>query len=177
MTTNSTPPRRPISMRYNGADYSDPGVFFITICTHRGAHLFGTILNGRMVTNQFGDIVWNVWRALPERFPQISIDTAIVMPDHFHGIVVVHEALTKFGETEALAIPLTRGERRKMTLPLIVGYFKMNSAKRINLKRGTEGSRVWQRNYFDRILRDDKDYDELSEYIFTNPQRWGVDKD
>jgi hypothetical protein len=64
-----------------------------------------------------------------------------------------------------------------MTIPLVVGFFKMNSAKQNNQIRGTKGSPVWQRNYFDRILRDDKDYDELSEYIFTNPQRWGIEKD
>ena len=174
---NSTPPRRPISMRYNGADYSAPGVYFITICTHHGARLFGTIINREMVTNQFGDIVWKVWRTLTDRFSQISLDTAIVMPNHFHGIIVVHDDVGNIENYEESPFPFSRVERRKMTIPLVVGFFKMNSAKQINQIRGTKGSPVWQRNYFDRILRDDKDYDELSEYIFTNPQWWGIEKD
>jgi len=64
-----------------------------------------------------------------------------------------------------------------MLIPLIVGYFKMNTAKRINLLRGTSGKPVWQRNYYDKILREDRDCNELIEYILTNPLRWGIDKD
>lgn len=64
-----------------------------------------------------------------------------------------------------------------MLLPLVMGYFKMNSAKNINLLRGTPGTPIWQRNYYDRALRDDKDCDDLIEYILTNPLRWGFDKD
>jgi len=64
-----------------------------------------------------------------------------------------------------------------MTIPLIIGYLKMNTAKQINLLRQTPGEQVWQRGYFDKILRVDKDYDSLVEYILTNPARWGMDKD
>jgi REP element-mobilizing transposase RayT len=177
MSIDSDPQRRPISMRYQDADYSDPGIYFITIRTHNGANIFGTIVKGEMVTNPSGEIVWQVWRVLPKRFPQISIDAAIVMPNHFHGIVIIHEEIAKIEEEKELAFPIGRRERRKMTLPLIVGYFKMNTAKQINQFRGTAGSPVWQRNYYDRILRDDRDYEELSEYIFSNPQRWGIDKE
>lgn len=98
-------------------------------------------------------------------------------PNHFHGIIVIHEDRVNFDDEAARVFPTSREERRRMTLPIVVGYFKMNAAKRINQLRGNEGSRVWQRNYYDRIIKDDKDYDELSEYIFTNPQRWGIDID
>ena len=64
-----------------------------------------------------------------------------------------------------------------MTIPLVIGYLKMNTAKQINTMRGTPGERLWQRGYYDKILRVDKDYDALAEYILSNPERWGVDKD
>lgn len=166
-------PHRPNTMRLPGANYSDPGIYFLTLCSANREPLFGKIVNSEMVTNQFGSIVWEVWKGLPKRYPQISIDTAIVMPNHFHGIVIIHEKSVEITDEH----PIERGERRKMTIPLIVGYLKMTSSKMINQIRNSPGVAVWQRGYFDRILRDDTDYDELSEYIFTNPQRWGIDKD
>lgn len=196
--TNSSLPGRHNSMRYILADYSDPGVYFITLCTKNRLPLFGNIVNDTMRCSHFGDILWKIWRSLPERFPQIDVDTAIVMPDHFHGIIIIHEyhkvipnfemncrINTAFSDfcTKNDSILLESDEshqqlpRRKMTLPLVVGYFKMNSAKEINLLCRTPGRQVWQRGFFDRILRDDQDYDTLSEYILTNPLRWGLDKD
>lgn len=97
------------------------------------------------------------------------MDEAIVMPDHFHGIIVIDE-VGAIHESPLL-------NHRRMTLPLIVGYFKMNSAKKINELRKKAGKPVWQRGYYDRILRDDRDYDELVEYIYSNPNYWGIDKD
>ena len=78
-------------MRYPWADYSNPEVYFITICTHNREPLFGEVLNGEMHIQDFGAIVWDIWQSLPSRFPEISLDTAIVMPDHFHGIIVVNQ--------------------------------------------------------------------------------------
>ena len=84
-------PHRPNTMRLPWADYSDPGIYFLTLCSVNREPLFGKIVNSEMVTNQFGLIVWEVWKDLPKRYPQISIDTAIVMPDHFHGIVIIRK--------------------------------------------------------------------------------------
>lgn len=177
-------PRRYNSLRYPIADYSDPGVYFITLCTHPRESLFGKIINEQMHCNAFGTIIWDVWKTLPKRYPQIELDAAIVMPDHFHGLIIIREENTAnhgFTSTsiqgEESEFPLGSLARRRMTIPLVIGYFKMNTAKRINLLRGTPGEAVWQRNYYDMILRSDKDYDSLVEYIMTNPQRWGLDKD
>lgn len=183
MNPSSPRIRRNNTLRYPQADYSDPGVYFITTCTRDRIPLFGKIINDQMHCNKFGATVWEVWNTLPNRFPQIELDAAVVMPDHFHGLIIIHEKTT----SPMLSSPLYRGEfydfplgslsRHRMSLPLIVGYFKMNSAKRINLLRGTHGIAVWQRNYYDQILRSDKDYDDLVEYILTNSQRWGKDND
>jgi putative transposase len=164
-------------MRHPFADYSDPGVYFLTLCTHNRRPIFGKIVDHTIVLNQFGRIVWKVWQTLPDRYPQISIDAAIVMPDHFHGIVVIHEKVVEILTPSASLDNSNRNMRRKMTIPLIVGYLKMNSAKQINLLRNSQGAPVWQRNYYDQIIRDDRNCDTISEYIITNPERWGMDAD
>lgn len=176
--------RRNDTLRYPNADYSDPGVYFITTCTRDRIHLFGEIINDQMHCNKYGAIVWDIWNSLPTRYPQIELDAAVVMPDHFHGLIIIHEENTLHPKTSSFAsgpdvadIPMGSLSRRHMTLSLVVGYFKMNAAKRINLLRHAQGSPVWQRNYYDQILRSDKDYNDLVEYILTNPKRWGVDKD
>lgn len=84
-------PHRPNSLRHPDADYSDPGCYFLTLCTKDRESLFGEVINGEMKCNPFGSIVWRVWKSLPIRYPNISIDAAIVMPDHFHGIIVIHD--------------------------------------------------------------------------------------
>jgi putative transposase len=197
-------PHRPNSLRHPQADYSDPGAYFVTLCTHGRLPVFGEIVAGKFRGNDFSRIVWEVWRSIPERYPRISIDAAIVMPDHFHGIIFIHEqpisqpvgavhepfnrqnrpGIIPVGAIHELPLHgvgdrelSLRAQRRLMTIPLVIGYFKMNTAKRINDLRGTPGNHLWQRGYYDRILRIDKEYDALVEYILTNPQRWGVDKD
>lgn len=195
--------RRPNSLRHPGADYSDPGLYFVTLCTQGREPLFGEVNNGEMKCSTFGNIVWETWKHLPIRYPGISIDSAVVMPDHFHGIIVIHDYPSSVGAIHELPLHATprtdrapsphnenelpvrhtgnelslRARRRLMTIPLIIGYLKMNSAKQINRVRKTPGEHVWQRNYFDKILCVDKDYDLLVEYILSNPQNWETDKE
>ena len=83
--------RRPNSMRHLDADYSDPGMYFVTLCTQDRDPLFGEVTNGEMRCSPFGGMVWDAWKLLPARYGGISIDAAIVMPDHFHGIIVIHD--------------------------------------------------------------------------------------
>ena len=180
-------PRRRNSLRLPTADYNQPAAYFITITTQKRRQLFGSIHEGQMICSRYGSVVWDVWRSLPAKYPDIEIDTAVVMPDHFHGIIIIkdmvgaiHESPLRTGVDKS---PLRTGvdksplQRRKMKLPLVVGYLKMNAAREINRLRGTPGQTVWQRGYYDHILRDDRDYDALTEYILTNPQNLLVDKE
>jgi putative transposase len=176
--------RRPNSLRHPAADYSDPGMYYVTLCTNVRDPLFGEVINGEMRCNQFGAVVWQTWKTLPVRYLNISIDAAIVMPDHFHGIVVIHDQSVEFHSSVVGAVhePPLRSTphpqpRRIMTNPLVIGYLKMNSAKRINEIRGTPGEHVWQRANFDRIVRIDREYAATVEYILSNPARWRLDKD
>ena len=171
-------PRRHNSLRLEDVDYNQPGAYFITITTSQRNPLLGKIYDGQMVCSSSGSLVWDVWRSLPRRYLDISIDAAVVMPDHFHGLIVVHDSVGAIYPDHPVGAihesPLLRGN---MTLSLIVGYFKMNSAKKINALRGTPGQKIWRRGYYDHILRDDKDYDALTEYILSNPQNWLLNKE
>ena len=162
--------------------------------THQREHLFGEIVNGEMRLNEAGKIVWEVWQSLPGRYPNISLDEAVVMPNHFHGIVIVEETpgaaihelplrgdLPLRDELHKSPPPEDREAyrlaRRRMTIPLVIGYLKMNSAKRINLLLNCSGVPVWQRNYYERIVRDDPAYKAIRYYIQMNPANWDNDKE
>jgi putative transposase len=124
-------------------------------------------VDGDIRLSKAGEIVWEVWQSLTDRYTGIELDAAAVMPNHFHGIIwiavgAIHE------------LPLQKN-RRQMLLPKVIGYFKMNAAKRINTLRGTTGQPVWQRNYYERVVRNDCELEATRAYIRANPQNWEDD--
>jgi REP element-mobilizing transposase RayT len=157
------------SIRLAEYDYRQPGIYFITVCTKDRELRFGDIVNGRMRLNAAGRTVQSVWQDLPTHYPNLDIDAFIVMPDHFHGIVVIQPSV---GAIQESPLPMTQSERRGMTLPKLVGRFKMQTAKIINASATTPGQPLWQRNYWERILRDDRECAAVRRYIRENPQRW-----
>jgi putative transposase len=162
------------STRLPDYDYSQPGAYFITIVTRGRECLFGEIKDSEMYLNDAGRIVWDVWNSLPARYPQIALGAAVVMPNHFHGNVIINE--TPVGAIHES--PLRVGDqmqRRRMTIPLVVGYFKMNTAKRINELLGSQGVPVWQRNYYEHIIRDDEEQNRIHLYIEANIDNWAMD--
>ena len=161
------------SIRLPEYDYSQPGAYFITIAAHKKQHLFGEVMNDEMHLNEFGRILQQVWGTLPSRYPEINLGPFVIMPNHFHGIIEIHGV----GAIHELPLPVPHDpwERRKMTIPLVVGYFKMNTAKSINLARQTPAQPVWQRNYYEHIIRNEDEYLQISEYILANPVMWAVD--
>jgi putative transposase len=159
------------SIRLPEYDYSQPGAYFVTLVTRERECLFGEIKNDVIFLSEAGRIVWEVWNSLPARYAQIALGTAVVMPNHFHGIVIINET-TGVGVIHEL--PLHQ-QRRRMTLPLVIGYFKMNSAKRINEILGSPGISIWQRNYYEHILGDDDEYQRIHLYIKANVDNWITD--
>jgi putative transposase len=147
------------SIRLNGYDYSTSGAYFITICTHEREYLFGDIVNEMMEFNIFGNIARWHWQQLTQHHPNIIMDESILMPNHLHGIIVL-ESSTDF----------------KKSISGIIRGFKTFSAKAINKERGLCGIPVWQRNYFDRIIRNELELDRVRQYIINNPQDWDADK-
>jgi REP element-mobilizing transposase RayT len=145
-----------------------------------------------MLLNNCGKIATRKWKRLDERFPEIEIDEFIVMPDHMHGIVIISDV----GAIHAGAIhelprqrdpkyknatqqdALERNSpiaRRRMTLPMVIGFYKMNTAKAINIANDSRGKPVWQRNYYEHIIRNEDALNRIRRYIQENPIKWPVD--
>jgi REP element-mobilizing transposase RayT len=149
-----------------------PACKFTTVCTDGREHLFGEIHDVKMIENQNGQIVRACWNDLPNHYPNVELDEFVVMPNHMHGIIFILE--NRVGAIHES--PLPRG-RRKMLLSKIVGRFKMNAAKQINEFRHTPGLSVWQRGFYDHIIRDEQSLNRIREYIITNPDRWEYDRE
>ena len=163
------------SIRLRGYDYSSPGAYFITICAHGHESLFGTVTDGRLILNGYGKIVRECWYDLPRHYPHVTIDAFVVMPNHVHGVIVLlAEAIGAVGA--GLKPAPTTTERRRQALPEVVRGFKTFSARRINTLRDAAGTSVWQRNYYEHIVRDDKDLERIRIYIADNPRHWEEDE-
>jgi REP element-mobilizing transposase RayT len=185
------------SIRLKDYDYSSEGAYFITIVTQNRENLFGNIHDDEIQLSDEGQIVWDVWNSLPDRYPSIELDCAIVMPNHFHGIISIVNQIPPVGAIHELPLPdhelplpdhelplsdhqlplreNQQSSRRRMLLPLVVGYFKMNTAKRINILHDTQGLPIWQRNYYEHIIVSDKEYVHIEEYILSNLLTWQSD--
>ena len=180
------------SIRMRGWNYSFPSRYFVTICAYKKEFLFGNIVDKQMVCNELGGIIMKELLRIPERFSNTALDCFVVMPNHVHfnlSVGAVH-ACPRQGEppfnfdnvqsdaqTGAIRELPLRDKRRKMLLFKMIGYFKMNSAKEINVIRQSPGCPVWQRNYFERIIRDENELQRIQEYILQNPLNWSQDEE
>jgi putative transposase len=167
------------SIRLKGYDYTQAGAYFVTICTKDRACLFGDVADGVMRLNQMGHIVRQCWLAIPNHVPHVLLDEFVVMPNHVHGIIVImptHDV----GATYASPLqnddtPTRPRGPQPRSVASIVGSFKSAAAKRINEQRGTPGAPIWQRNYYEHIIRDDESLNLIRNYIADNPLRWQID--
>ena len=183
------------SIRLKGYDYSRAGAYFITICTKDRACLFGEVVDGEIQLNDMGHMVYQEWTHLPNRFPNIDLDAFIAMPNHIHGIIVITDvdpvgaglvpaqpvAQNDHAPTPSGAIPSGATTRVAPTVGGIVGAFKS-----ITTVRYTHGvihygwppfpGRLWQRNYYEHIIRNEKSLNRIRQYIYKNPARWDMDR-
>jgi len=130
--------------------------------------MLAEIVNGALALSSWGSVVQECWQQIPEHFPNVDLDCFIVMPNHIHGIIVIH--YSDVGATHAS--PLQKPGPVKQSLGAIIGSFKSACTKRINESRNTAGLPVWQRNYHERIIRNEDELHSLRDYILTNPVRW-----
>lgn len=158
------------SIRLKGYDYTQPGSYFITICTHHRQRLFGEVRDGRMHLNKFGHIVQKSWQKLPNHYCHIRLGPFVIMPNHVHFILILVEGLIK-GHKDHI------GQKKRHGVPEIVRGFKTFSAKEINRYRDLVQLPVWQRNYYEHIIRNDRSYLALQTYIEQNPLNWLQDID
>ena len=162
------------SIRLKEFDYSTPWWYYITICTFNRNNLFGKIENGEMILNKFGLIVEEEWLKTEILRKDIELDYFVIMPNHFHGIPIINSRDT------ARCVPTN--EKRKFgkmfpgSLSVIVRSFKSAVTKRINELKNSPGKPVWQKNYFEHIIRNQIDLNNIRKYIELNPLKWEIDE-
>lgn len=125
-----------------------------------------------MFPSGLGSLVQETWLDVPNHFPQTALDEFVLMPNHFHGIILI----TKHEKGTACCAP-TFGKPVPHSLPTIMRSFKSMVSKRIHEKQGTSRGRIWQRNYFERVVRNEKELTRMREYILNNPVQWGLDRE
>ena len=178
----SLPQRR--AMRLRGYDYSQPGAYFVSICAQHRKCLFGTIIDGQMRLNEIGEIVVECWNRIPQHFPSVELGEYVIMPNHIHGIIesnIVGTRSPRPIEAEHSTPPTVGARSPRPTgdspaLGKIVAYFKYQSTKHINQHHNTPGTRIWQRNFYDHVIRDDTDLQRICQYIQDNPMKWALDQ-
>ena len=139
------------SVHLQNYDYSSEGYYYVTICLNdRNTNTFGNIKEQKMVLSDIGVIVEEEWKRLPITYPNIELGEYIFMPEHMHGVIKIVKKTEK-------------------SLHLILRAYKSKSAIAINKARGTPGEKVWQSGYYDRVIRNEKEYLSISEYIKNNP--------
>ena len=166
------------SIRLSGYDYSQEGVIFVTTCTYQREMLFGEVLDGQMVINDIGHIVLVAWQGLPLRFPSLTLDEFVIMPNHVHGILI-------FGKREETSGAATEGgaateEGAASSAPMlgqVMRAFKSLTAISANRQLGRTQWPLWQRNYHEHIIRNEQVMEKARRYIAVNPMRWDRDAD
>jgi REP-associated tyrosine transposase len=174
--------RRRRSLRLRGYDYSQPGMYFVTVCTFGRALLFGNVVEGKVWLNDAGRATGEVWAELPRYYSGLEIDAFVVMPNHIHGIIVLHGTANRpppARGSPASPRPLKGAGTAPLraTLGRAVARFKYESAKRLNAMRGTPGAHVWQRNYYEHIIRHGESLRLVRRYVLENPTRWQMDSE
>lgn len=177
-----------ISLRLASYDYARTGLYFITICVHERQNLFGDISDGRMKLNEAGQMIEENWAALAHRFPNLVLDTFVVMPNHLHGII--HQNNTgseRDGEARAQSSPLQEGYTHPKgtgaaTVGRAVQAFKSVTTFQYTQRVKNSGwmafnGKIWQRNYHDHIIRDGEALEAIRNYIIDNPTRWAEDEE
>jgi putative transposase len=163
------------SIRLPDFDYRRPGWYFVTICTEGRVRLFGDVLHGEVHLTPEGRIVDRQVRALPRQNRRVELDAFVVMPDHVHLIIGLAGAAGNCpGQT--VVVP---GDGRSIpagtapgSLAAVVQNLKSVTSRHINRHRGTPGERVWQRNYWERIIRTGAAHARIRRYVMDNPAKW-----
>ena len=191
------------SVRLHEHDYSRPGWYFITLLTNNRECLFGEIAKGEMELNELGKIIHIEWSKSAEIRMEIELDAFVVMPNHLHGIIIIkdvgHDASVRahsraplhshpplchtsrnHTESDQNRSPLQQHAllyRRPKSIGSFVAGFKSAATKHINHHRNTPYMPVWQRNYWEHIIRNESDLHKIREYIVNNPLQWTLDEE
>lgn len=180
MSTISNLPNRQ-SIRLSNYDYSQKGSYFLTLVTQDRLHLFGKIEEGKMILNSVGKIVEEEWKKTLELRSNITLGEFIIMPDHMHMIITIHSQIKSITTEEWI---YSNPKSPSHTIGAIIRGFKGASTKKINLFLNSTGelpfatttefykNKIFQRNYYEHIIRNQQDFNRIEKYILDNPKNW-----
>ena len=161
-------------LRLEDFDYSSNGAYFITICTKNRENFFGEIVNDKMVLNKAGGIIEKCWQEIPRHYPNVRLDKFCVMPNHFHGILFLEKENLMRNEN-IRSLQTDWNGAKSGTISAIIRGFKIGVTK-FARKNGMEKFQ-WQRSFHDRIIRDEEELKNITEYIKMNPENWEKDEE
>ena len=161
------PSNRRKSIRLKGYDYTQSGAYFVTLVMRNRLSLLGEIVSGKMLLNGIGESIRDAWEWLAKRYPYVKLDEYVVMPNHFHGIIVLTNDRQPHHHSRPMNKPLGR----------LMAAFKTVSTKQTNLLQGTPGQPMWQRNFYEHVIRDETELDRIRKYIADNPANWETDSE
>jgi putative transposase len=173
------------SIRLANYDYSSPGAYFITLCTCRHEQVFGEIVAGRMLQNHAGFMVERWWLEIEKKFLSAKIDSYVVMPNHFHGAVVIEDSEASANSdvgADLRVCPRKGGGHIRPSLPSVVQWFKTMTTNEYIRDAKEQGrilfqGKLWQRDYFEHVIRNEEALNEIRQYIGRNPSMWDEDPD
>jgi putative transposase len=173
------------TIRLENYDYSQANLYFLTVCTLNRECIFGQMQKCRdgvspfpfiFELNRQGEIVNNYWEEISKHFMNVETDEFIIMPSHIHGIIKINGKTDNVGAGSPRPL-MDMDYKFNPNLGQVIAYFKYQSTKMINQISGTAGKQIWQRNYYEYIIRSEKDFQNIREYILFNLQKWESDLD
>ena len=181
------------SIRLKNYDYASDGAYFMTICTQHKEYMFGNIIDGKMVLNSAGEMIKKWLFELKNKFKDIELDEYTIMPNHIHLIIFIMNTVvgadlcvspeygTKHYSSRNQGRHIGQPLRQQNDIPQIIQWLKtmttneyIRNVKQNNWKPFDQ--KLWQRNYYDRIIRNEKELAKIRKYIFENPSKWELDK-
>ena len=157
-------------VRLKDFDYRQSGLYFLTICSFRRSMIFGQIKNNQLEASLLGQLVRECWEEIPSHFPFVQLDAFVVMPNHLHGIIgFVSEKIPNELNVQ--------GRSKKGSLGSVVGSFKAAVSRVYRANNKVNNPQIWQRGYFEHVIRNENALDRIREYIVENPYCWDMDQD
>ena len=149
------------SIRLPSYDYSRAGAYFVTLCIQGRECLLGEVVNEGVELSDMGHFVKEAWEGLAMQYSYVELDEYVVMPNHLHGVIVISSETPSVTERKSLG--------------RVIGAFKTISTKQINSMRSISGQSIWQRSYYEHIIRNDGELNRVREYVMNNPMQWHLD--
>ena len=162
------------SIRLKGYDYSDNGIYFITICTKNRTHFFGEVKEGKVRLSQLGLVAEQCWKDIPCHYNKVTLDEFVIMPNHVHGILIINaERVCAEGNVIKQGTYQNTFGPQSMNVASIVRGFKIGVTK--YARREENVSVIWQSRFYDNVIRCETALNRVRNYIKRNPSRWKED--